>query len=185
MTTRTGGVYAALSGFYYLDDRIDQCGEAAEVLFIRSLAWCAAAMSDGFMTERQVRRAIGVGLDGIEDRCNRLVDAGLWTRDEVRGGFVVTNYLKWNRSREEIQMRRARDAARKRSMRSPSGVRAESGRSPAQPEQNRTEHTEQNTGIPTGPQGPVRSESPRGGPPPAAVAELRAKLGEKTRRARR
>lgn len=148
MTTnrvRRNGSYAPLSAHYYKDDAIDEAGEAAELLYVRGLAFCADVLSDGFISERQLVRFVGVGMFDAAERAASLVKVGLWER--VDGGYVVRSWLEWNRSREEITDAKAKDAARKRpsgqqdseppdtdpppegradSSRNPKGVRAES-----------------------------------------------------------
>ncbi len=138
--SRAGGRFAPLAAHYYMDERIDAATELGELLFIRGLAFCAGTLSDGFIGDSQVQRVLGMGLSDIDKRCQLLVEAGLWERDEDRRGYVVRNWLKWNSSREEIEHFRARDASRKRvarsvgtgksadvpteSTRTPSGIRA-------------------------------------------------------------
>ncbi len=197
----SGGLYAVLHVHYFYDDRIDEVGERAEVLFVRSIAYCASAMSDGFMTDRQVRRIVGMGLDDVDDRCKALVESGLWTRDDERGGYVVTNYLKWNRSKEDISMRRAREAARKRwerspdaAKKSPDGVRADTDGttdgvrvSHNTAQHNTAQHNTEHTASDRTSQGPVRSDATRvPAPPPPELAELRERLSKRSavRRAR-
>jgi hypothetical protein len=107
------GKYARLASAYFEDDRIGEAGPLGEVLFIRSIAYCAGRLTDGFMSRQQVRRFVAVGLDDVDGLCQTLVDVGLWEVDEERYGFVIVNFLKWNRSKEEITYSRARDAQRK------------------------------------------------------------------------
>lgn len=143
---RRNGSYAPLSAHYYKDDAIDEAGEAAELLYVRGLAFCADVLSDGFISERQLARFVGVGMFDAAERAERLVKVGLWER--VDGGYTVRSWLEWNRSRAEITDAKAKDAARKRpgsgdpdseppepdppdeppseSERSPNGIQAES-----------------------------------------------------------
>lgn len=133
---RKRGSYAPLSAHYYKDDAIDEAGLDAELLYVRGLAFCADVLSDGFISERQLVRFVGVGMLDVISRANRLVDVGLWER--VDGGFRVRSWLEWNRSRDEITEYQAKDAARKTRSggnppesdptppRPPNGVRTES-----------------------------------------------------------
>lgn len=105
------GSYAPLSAHYYKDDAIAQAGEAAELLYVRGLAFCADVLSDGFISDVQVTRFVGVGMKSLQPRIQRLLDAGLWSR--VDGGYWVNAWLKWNRSNEEITRLQQKDAARK------------------------------------------------------------------------
>lgn len=112
---RRNGSYAPLSAHYYKDDAVDEAGEAAELLYVRGLAFCADVLSDGFISERQLVRFVGVGMFDAPDRAAKLVEVGLWER--VDGGFRVRSWLNWNRSRAEITDAQAKDSARKTSSR--------------------------------------------------------------------
>jgi hypothetical protein len=193
---RRNGIYAPLSAQYFWDDRIDEAGEAAELLYVRGLAHCAASLTDGFISDRQLVRLVGVGLDNVEDRCKALTRVGLWVPDEPHGGVTVRSWLKWNRSREEIDELASRDAARKRmargvrpeSARTAPGVQEESARSPAS-----YTDTEPDTDTPSnrtfgpgldGADAPARCAGRADAPPPI-VAEVRAQLAASARRAKR
>lgn len=108
---RRNGSYAPLSAHYYKDDAVGEAGEAAELLFVRGLAFCADVLSDGFISDMQLARFVGVGMKDPVRRAKRLVEVGLWGRAE--GGYQVLAWLGWNRSRAEIMDYQAKDAARK------------------------------------------------------------------------
>jgi hypothetical protein len=110
---RRNGSYAPLSAHYYKDDAIDEAGEAAELLYVRGLAFCADVLSDGFISDRQLVRFVGVGMFDARDRADRLVEVGLWER--VEGGYGVRSWLTWNRSRAEITDALVKDRGRKAS----------------------------------------------------------------------
>jgi hypothetical protein len=105
------GSYAPLSATYYRDDAILEAGEKAELLYVRGLSFCSEAMSDGFISERQVVAVVGAGMRDTQSRAQTLVDVGLWER--VDGGYVVRSWLKWNKSAEEIGRARKQDRDRK------------------------------------------------------------------------
>lgn len=109
--TRRLGPYAPLSATYAQDDAIIRAGEAAELLFVRGMAWCGQAHSDGFMTEAQVLTYVGAGLAKVADRIAQLVEVGLWLIEE--GGYRIRSWLRWNRSEDEIEAARAADRDRK------------------------------------------------------------------------
>jgi len=109
------GSYVPLSATYYLDDALLEAGEKAELLFVRTLAFCAQADSDGFVTYRQVSTVIGVGMRDSSARARRLVEVGLW--EETDGGYVIRSWLKWNRSTAEIGRARKQDRDRKAAQR--------------------------------------------------------------------
>ena len=110
---RRNGSYAPLSSHYYKDDAVALAGEKAELLYVRGLAFCADVLNDGFITDIQVERFVGVGLTGVKSRAARLVEVGLWIRDDMAGGYVVSAWSKWNRSKAEIRERLRKDADRK------------------------------------------------------------------------
>lgn len=109
------GAYAPLSASYYRDDAILEAGEAAELLYVRGLAFLSDAMSDGFISDRQVEHILGAGMRNVKARAARLVEVGLWQRED--GGYMVRSWLKWNRSAEEIGRARRQDRDRKASQR--------------------------------------------------------------------
>lgn len=128
------GSYAKLSSSYYRDDAILEAGERAEILFVRGLAYCSESPSDGFISDRQLRAVIGVGMRDVVKRASALVSAGLWQREE--GGYLVRSWLKWHKSAEEIgqylkadRERKARKAAgiQEDSERIPAGIQTDSG----------------------------------------------------------
>lgn len=108
---RSRGSYAPLSAHYYKDDAIADAGEAAELLFLRGLAFCADVISDGFISDTQLSRFVGVGMRDATKRAKRLVEVGLWAREDA--GWRVTSWLGWNRSRAEILDLNRKDADRK------------------------------------------------------------------------
>ncbi|WP_191334909.1 hypothetical protein [Amycolatopsis acidiphila] len=130
-----------------------QAGEKAEVLYARALSFCVDQGTDGFISDLQLTRAVGHGMRDAMKRAQILSETvtgdgdTLWTRDDVRGGFWVTAWLRWNKSVEEIEALREKDAARKGkrpplppgpdgekpkdSGRNPNGIPTESDRTPS------------------------------------------------------
>jgi hypothetical protein len=109
------GPYAPLSASYYRDDAILEAEERAELLYVRGLAFCSDAMSDGFISDRQVAHVVGAGMKDVKTRAAKLVQVGLW--ESVDGGYMVRSWLKWNRSAEDIGRARKQDRDRKSSQR--------------------------------------------------------------------
>lgn len=195
---RRNGSYAPLSAHYYKDAALFAAGERAEVLFTRSLAFCSDVLNDGFIAEKQIP-LFTVGLSALKPRIAALVldcadephavedCAGLWHRDKVRGGYVVTAWLKWNRSKKEIIEAAQKDSDRKRpesppdrppspdSERNPDGNETESERPPngfqprARTPSPTPRHSRSTSLQVSGrtPSGAVRPETPGGTPPPA------------------
>ena len=110
---RRNGSYAPLSAHFYKDDAMALAGERAELIYVRGLAFCADVLSDGYISDIQLERHVGAGLPGVKARAAALVREGLWERDDERGGYWVKAWLKWNQSKEEINEKLHRDAARK------------------------------------------------------------------------
>lgn len=110
---RRNGSYAPLSAHYYKDDDIADAGEKAELLYVRGLAFSADVLRDGFISDTQLARFVGVGMRDAKARAERLVAVGLWIRDDDEGGYWVKSWSKWNQSLEEIRERQHKDAERK------------------------------------------------------------------------
>jgi hypothetical protein len=110
-----------LSAHYYKDDAIASAGEKAELLYVRGLAFCADVLSDGFITDSQLIRFVGVGMRDAKVRAEALCKAGLWQRVSTEGlwddgqgsGYMVLNWTKWNRTKKEIDQKLMEDAERK------------------------------------------------------------------------
>jgi hypothetical protein len=129
------GPYAPLSATYAADDAVIEVGEAAELLYVRALAFCASSDSDGYLSDAQLVRYVGVGMRDAVKRADRLVEVGLWERHP--GGYTVRAWLKWNKPVEEREGVKRRDRERKSRRTSditpddpPTGVPKDSGRIP-------------------------------------------------------
>jgi hypothetical protein len=123
---KSNGQYAKLSSTYYFDDAILEAGEQAEVVWTRCLAFLSGASSDGFITDMQMKAAVGIGLRSVPKRVEKLIEVGLLER--VDGGFVARSWLKWNKTASEIGRELARD--RERKARTGAEVPPNSGRNP-------------------------------------------------------
>lgn len=115
---KRNGSYAPLSARYYQDDAIASVGPLAELLYVRGLAFCAAQLSDGFISDVQLTRFVGVGITSVKRNAEALVSAGLWERstEDLLGtgtGYRVVSWLKHNLSKSEIETKQRRDAERK------------------------------------------------------------------------
>lgn len=130
---KSNGPYTPLAANYFLDDSILEAKEHAELLFVRCLSFLATGDSDGFISDLQMRHAVGVNLRSVEKRIETLLDVGLLLR--VDGGFQVRSYLKWNKSAEQIGRTLRRDRERKarkqaevapNSERNPDGIHSDS-----------------------------------------------------------
>lgn len=108
---KRNGSYAPLSAHYYKDDAIAEAGPMAELLYVRGLAFCADVLSDGFISDVQLSRFVGVGINSAKRHSETLCRVGLWVREE--GGYFVVSWGKWNLTKAEIQDKQKKDAERK------------------------------------------------------------------------
>ena len=119
---RVQRLHVQLDVDYYDDPKIIDAGEKAELLYVRSLAFCKKNWrADGFISDGQVTRSVAGGLTAVPARVKRLVDVGLWERvvdEDLFGGngkgYRVTAWLKRNPSAAEIEATRAKDSDRKK-----------------------------------------------------------------------
>ncbi len=109
---RRVGAYAKLLANYASDDAIIDAGEAAELLFVRGLAFCATSDSDGYITDAQVTRYVGAGMKDAEKRARKLAQVGVWER--VDGGYLVRSWTKIHETAADKGRRRKADRERKR-----------------------------------------------------------------------
>lgn len=130
---KSKGPYVPLAANYYMDDAILEAGPEAELLFVRILSFLASVPSDGFITDRQLRNIVGLGLRNVPRRIESLLGAGLL--DAQSGGYLARSWQKWNRSTEEIGRLLAKDRERKaqdsgakgtNSTRNPDGIQEDS-----------------------------------------------------------
>lgn len=100
-------------------------------------AYSADHMLDGFVPGYMVD-----DLGGTQAGVQALVDVGLWKTEKRRQGYKVVNWSQWQKTREQIEQKRAEDAERKRKARSAKGgggkppgggVRADDDGTPAPP----------------------------------------------------
>lgn len=109
---RRVGAYAKLLANYASDDAIIEAGEAAELLFVRGLAFCATSDADGFITDAQVTRYVGAGMRDAEKRARKLAQVGVWER--LDGGYLVRSWTKIHETAASKGRRRKADRERKR-----------------------------------------------------------------------
>jgi hypothetical protein len=123
---KSKGAYVPLAAQYFMDDAILEAGPDAELLFVRCLSFLASVSSNGFITDRQVRSVVGLGLRNVPKRLTTLQEVGLLEATE--GGFVVRSWTKWNKTAEEIGKLLAKD--RERKARKDAELEANSARNP-------------------------------------------------------
>jgi hypothetical protein len=88
-------------------------GNAAIGLWTRAGSWCSRELTDGFVPDHMVPTM------GTTKQAERLVRAGLWVRDDVRGGFQFHEFTQdgRNSSRETVLKKREQAAEKKRRQR--------------------------------------------------------------------
>jgi hypothetical protein len=101
---RTPGAFVPLDINYPRDPAIRRAGEAAELLYVRAMAFVKGAGTDGVVYEWDLP-AVAVGLKGAEKRVEALVKHGLW--EPVDDGWLIRSWAKWNMSQDEIRKDRA------------------------------------------------------------------------------
>ncbi|WP_295851260.1 hypothetical protein [uncultured Microbacterium sp.] len=150
---KSKGAYVPLAANYYMDDAILEVGPEAELLFVRILSFLASVPSDGFITDRQLRTIVALGLRNVQRRVDSLLGAGLLVAQS--GGYLARSWQKWNRSTEEVgrllakdRERKAQDSAAKtaNSGRNPDGIQQDSALQ-SSTEQSSTEQTPPNGGV--------------------------------------
>lgn len=117
---RVQRLHVQLDVDYYDNPKIIDAGEKAELLYLRSLAFCKKNWkADGFISDGQVTRSLAGGLTGVQARVKRLVEVGLWDRVETDlfgngRGYQVVAWLDRNPSAAEIAAKRRADSDRKK-----------------------------------------------------------------------
>ena len=99
MARKTATGYVPLDMNYLRDPAIRRAGPEAELLFIRSLAYCKAGGTDGIVYTYDIP-VISVGLRNVPQRVAALVRERLW--EEVPDGWYVRSWAKWNLSQAEL-----------------------------------------------------------------------------------
>lgn len=93
MARVTPGNYVPLDVNYARDGAIRRAGEAAELLFLRSLAYAKSAKTDGLIPNYDLP-VVAVGMKAVATRVKALVREGLWL--PVEGGWIIRSWQRWN-----------------------------------------------------------------------------------------
>lgn len=112
-TSHTRGAeveYVRLYTTYDEDPAVVAAGEAAEVLFVRGIAYAGRAESEGFIPDGQLRRLCP---RNALKRAEKLVLVGLWCRDVERGGYQIRSWEKLQPEHDALAERRRSDRERK------------------------------------------------------------------------
>lgn len=102
-----------------LDDRmpwsrkIQPLSDRAFRLYVTGIAFCAAELTDGFISDANL--ALLPLKRGRNDAARELEDCKLWTRTD--GGWMVHDFLEYNRSAAQVKQERKNVAARQQRFR--------------------------------------------------------------------
>jgi hypothetical protein len=108
---KTPGLYVPLDVNYVADEGIRRAGAAAELLFIRGLAYSKRTQSDGFLPDYDLP-VIAVGLPTVREAVAGLVERELWL--EAEGGWQIRSWRRWNEVHGDTAEKRKRAAERQR-----------------------------------------------------------------------
>ena len=97
------GIYVQVDADYDSDDKIIEAGPMAELLYVRSLAFCKRKLSDGAVKRSQLS-VVGARIPNAKGHAKTLVDVGLWV--ETEEGWIVAAWSKRNRSHADVQAQR-------------------------------------------------------------------------------
>jgi hypothetical protein len=87
------GIYVKLDANFFDDPKVIEAGEPAAWLYLETLAMSKRMMTDGRISESQLRR---VRVHNRARRVQQLLKVGLWKRTE--DGYEIVAYLKHNKS---------------------------------------------------------------------------------------
>lgn len=93
--------------------KVTAAGPLAAWLHVCGMAYCGRYLTDGHIPARQIPRL--ADLDDPLALAERLVEVGLW--EEVEGGYLVHDYLKYNPSRAQVEAKREANARRQAAFR--------------------------------------------------------------------
>ena len=124
MRIKRPGTYVPLATHFYDDPKIVEAGEDAELLFVRMLAFASGQPeTEGVVPDAVVRRLTPTGSgtgngtgngtgSGTGKIPERLANVGLIER--VDSGWLISAWLRWNRSVADIERDRVNDRRRKK-----------------------------------------------------------------------
>ncbi|OMC00334.1 hypothetical protein A5733_04280 [Mycobacterium sp. NS-7484] len=178
---------------FYDHPKVLEAGTAAIGLWTLAGAYCARHLTDGVISDRQIR-AIG----GTRKQAAKLVEVGLWTCDEASANarrYFFNDWSEYQPSRADVTTRRRDDAERKRAARAAKAdkqAKQENVRPDIQPDGARTspDVSDDRPLYPTRPAPPhlknyttescssAKTPTPPA-PPPAAVETLCARLRDR------
>lgn len=112
-------VWAKFDDQYPLHPKILRVGLDALGFDVAGIAFCCRTLSDGFIAD-ELLTAVYPPTKNPRKIAARLVEVDRWERDEVRGGYVIKDFLDYNPSKDEVEglKRKRSEAGRKGGARS-------------------------------------------------------------------
>lgn len=101
--------YLKLDDGYLDDDRFDDVSYPARWLHVAALTYCARRVTDGHVKKVKLARLSDV--DDPTACAQELIDAGFW--ESTATGYYLPDYLRMNRSREQVEADQAAARGRK------------------------------------------------------------------------
>jgi hypothetical protein len=98
------GLFVPLNVSYYLDEKLLGVGPLAELLYVRSLAFCKAQSTQGAFTTQQLR-TFGAKITHLRVQERALVAQKLWEPTET--GWFITAWFNHNPTNDEIHNARS------------------------------------------------------------------------------
>lgn len=117
--------------------KIEELSHAAFRLHVGGLCFCARLLTDGRVTESNLRKIAAAGrISSVRKYVDELVDARLWS-EHPRGGWKIKDYLDYNPSSIQVKEQRRRNAERQARHRGSNGVtNSVSNSAPSRPQVN-------------------------------------------------
>ena len=97
--------WARLDDSFWMHPKVMISGNAAAGVFARCLSYCGCYLTDGLIPEPVATQIAGSDKKALD----ALVDVGLLQRLES-GGFLISDFLEYNRSKEETEAARRQRA---------------------------------------------------------------------------
>ncbi|WP_157116938.1 hypothetical protein [Nocardia vaccinii] len=152
---------------FYDHPKVLDAGVAAIGLWTLAGAYCARHLTDGVITDRQIR-AIG----GTRKQAAKLVEVGLWSCDDASPNarrYFFNDWSEYQPSRADVTTRRRDDAERKREARAKKAreqQKRENVRPDVQPDgaQTRPDVSDDRPLYPTRPDPYIGADAPTSGP---------------------
>ncbi len=97
-------------------ERVDPLSDRAFRLHVGALCLCARKLTDGKLTEKDVR-IVAVQTGSNARHIRELEVTGLWVSNNGSGGYEIRDYLDYNPPAEKVKQERREAAERMRHLR--------------------------------------------------------------------